>query len=143
MIAVRHRLMPTIRTVLMSRFMCAAVMCRRAGIWIFVSDCNAMFLNLTILALMMQMPIVEIVCVAVVLNRGVPAVRAMLVVVIVVQMCHESSSFLQMLCSQNDNRSFTSSTQKEPLILFLASFYRLLNGNQNDPLNQAESLAGR
>ena len=86
MIAVRHRLMPTVRTVLMGRFMCAAVMCRRAGIGIFIRDLNAMLFHLTILALMMQMPIVEIVCVAVVLNRGVPTVGAMLVVVIVVQM---------------------------------------------------------
>jgi len=86
MITVGHRLMSTIGSVLMARFMPAAIVCGSAGLGIFLRDRDAMFLDLPILALMMQMPVVEVVRVAVVLNRGVPAVGAMLVVVIVVQM---------------------------------------------------------
>ena len=86
MIAVGHRLMSTTGTVLMGRFMRAAIVCGGAGIGIPLRDLNAMLFYLTILALMMQMPVVEVVRVAVVLNRCVPAVGAMLVVVIVVQM---------------------------------------------------------
>jgi len=98
MVAVRHRLMSTTGTVLMGRFMRAAVVCGGAGIGIPLRDLNAMLFYLTILALMMQMPVVEVICVSVVLYRGVPAVGSMLVVVIVVQMGHNSSSFLSALC---------------------------------------------
>ena len=98
MIAMWHGLMSAIGTMLMGRFMRTAVVCGSAGIGIFIRDRDAMLLDLPILTLMMQMAIVEIVRMTVMLNRSVPAVRAMLVVVIVVQMCHESSSLFYKCC---------------------------------------------
>ena len=86
MIAVWYRLMPTIGTMLMGRFMRTAVMCGSAGVWVFISDLNAMLLDLTILALMMQMAIVEVIRMAIMLNRSVSTVGSMLVFVIIVQM---------------------------------------------------------
>ena len=85
-ISVRNCLMSTIRTMLMGRFMRTAIVCGSAAIWIHISDLNAVLLDLTILALMMEMAIVEIIGMTIMLNRSVSTVRAMLVVVILVQM---------------------------------------------------------
>jgi|MDTB01.2.fsa_nt_gb hypothetical protein len=71
---------------LMGRFMRTAVVCGSAGVWICISDLNAMLFYLTILALMMQMAIVEVIRMAIMLNRSVSTVGSMLVFVIIVQM---------------------------------------------------------
>ncbi len=76
--------MSTIRTMLMGRLMRTAVVCGCTGVWIFLRDLNAMLFYLTILALMMQMTIVEVIRMTIMLHRRMSTVRAMLVFVIIV-----------------------------------------------------------
>ena len=86
--------MPTIGAMLMRGFMRTAVVRRRTGIWIFFGNLDAMFLDLTIRALMMQVTIVKVVRMAIMLHWSMSTVWAMLMFVIIVQMRHDRISLI-------------------------------------------------
>ena len=74
-IAMRNCLVATTWTVNVSRFMLAAVMSRSAGSGVLLADRNDMFCHSAALLLMAQLPFVEIIDVAFVLNLNVTAVE--------------------------------------------------------------------
>jgi hypothetical protein len=76
-IAVRNGFMPTIRTVLVGLVMAAATVVRSAAGRVFGGDAKGVFLNFIALDVV-QVAIVQIIDVALVLDAGVAAVRAVL-----------------------------------------------------------------
>lgn len=76
MIAVRNRLVAAIRAMLMSTLVVVAAVIRRAAIRIAIAYADPM-LFYPIAADMMQMPVVQIIGVAVVPHCGVPTIRSM------------------------------------------------------------------
>jgi hypothetical protein len=82
MIAMRHRLVTAIRTVLVIARMAAAIMIRRALVGIAGAHVDGVFVEV-ILMRVMKVAIMEIVHVIAVLYRGVAAARTMLVGMVV------------------------------------------------------------
>ena len=80
-VAMRHGFVAATGTVYMSRFVAAAVVVRRAGIRVGGADGDAVFIDVVAVR-MVQVAVVQIVNVAVVLDGGVAAVRAVLVRVV-------------------------------------------------------------
>jgi hypothetical protein len=78
MIAVRDLLVAAMWTVMMVRIVVAALVIRSTTVLIGLADFDAVLVDMTIV-LMVQMSIVQIVCVAVMLKRRMTAVRAMTV----------------------------------------------------------------
>jgi hypothetical protein len=90
-IAVRHGFVAAIRTMLVALLMTATVMCGRAAGGIFRIDGNHVLLDL-VAVLMVQVAVVQIVDMALVLDSGVAAFRAVLVRVTFVMACHGVTS---------------------------------------------------
>lgn len=88
MVAVRDRGMATIRAVHMIYGVTAACMTTGACCGIGRGDFQCMLLDNAVGCLMMQMSIMQIVDMIAVLDRGVPAVGAMDMVVMFVLVCH-------------------------------------------------------
>jgi hypothetical protein len=87
-VAVRDGGMATIRAVHMILGVTVACMSTGARCRIDRRDFQCMLLDNAVRCLMMQMAIMQIVDVIAVLDRGVPAVRAMDVVVMFMSVCH-------------------------------------------------------
>ena len=81
-VAMRHRFVSTSTAVNMIGIVSAATMCRGAASRIGVADLQRVFLDLPVRTDVMQVTVVQVVHVVAVLNSGVLAARAMLVVVI-------------------------------------------------------------
>lgn len=81
-VAVRHGFMAAAVAVQMARFVARALM-RRAAFRILGAHFEAMLIVVAFVR-MMQMPVVQVIDVAVVLNRGVTAARAMRVIGMIV-----------------------------------------------------------
>lgn len=81
-IAVRHRLMPAFGTVLMPRFVVGAVVLRSARGRVALADRNRMALDIAA-SVMVKLAVVQVVDVVIMAHRGVSAVRAVLVVVLI------------------------------------------------------------
>jgi len=84
----RNRFVTTIRTVNMPRIMTAALMVWRAGIRVGDGDVERVLFDLPISADVVHVAVVQVVNVIAVLNAGVFAIRAVLVVVIGVEIRH-------------------------------------------------------
>ena len=80
-IAVRNLLMPAIRPVLVRGPVPAAVVLRRTRLGIFAIDLENVLVDVVAMR-MVQMPVMQIIDVTVVLNRGMTAARTMLMGVI-------------------------------------------------------------
>ena len=92
-IAVRHGLVAATGSVFMALFMAATIVVRSCGCWISRVDGNHVLVHMPLMK-MVQMPVVEIVRVCLVLNRGMSTAGAMLMRVRVVSLtlvCHEIS----------------------------------------------------
>lgn len=92
-VAMRNRLVAAARAVDMVSRMSPAVMSLGAFGRIRVADGDRMFFHHAIFALMVQMPIMQVVDMAVVLDGGMAASGAVYVIVIVVSVCHGVASF--------------------------------------------------
>ena len=84
-VAVRHRFVSASRTVYMIGIVSPASVPRRAAVRVAVADLHRMFFDLAVLADVMQVTVVQVVDVVAVLDAGVLAVRAVLVVVVGMQ----------------------------------------------------------
>lgn len=80
-IAVRHRFVTAARSVHMARFVATTVVVRRATIRIFRADFDLVFVYMVAMR-MVQMAIMKIIYVVAVLDCGVSAARAMLMVMV-------------------------------------------------------------
>lgn len=83
-ITVWNGLMPTTWSVDVSSFMTAAAVCRCAYIWVGIGYSNFVFDDAAVFGDVVQMAIVKIVDVVSVLDRCVPAIGTVLVIVIFV-----------------------------------------------------------
>ena len=80
-VAMRHRFVAAAGAVHVSRFVAAAVVFRRAGVRVGGTDGDDVFVNVVAMRVM-QVAVVQVINVAFVLDGGVAAVRAVLVVVV-------------------------------------------------------------
>jgi hypothetical protein len=87
-VAVRNRLMPTIRSVNMCCIMALADMTTRAFGWVRVVYVQSVLLDDSILGLMVQMTIVQKIDMVSVLDGGMPAIGSVYMRVVVVCMAH-------------------------------------------------------
>jgi len=94
-IAVRHRLVSTTRAMYVIRIVSLASMCRRAAGRVGVANLQGVLFDLAVRADVMEVTIVQVVHVVAVLQAGVFAVRAVLVVVIGVQISHVKAPYLE------------------------------------------------
>jgi hypothetical protein len=93
-IAVRNRLVAAAGAVDMLRVMTAAAMLRRAGRWVGRRNRQLMLLYTAIGVDVVQVPVVQVVDVTIMLQTGVFAIRAVLVIVIGVQVSHAESPLI-------------------------------------------------
>jgi len=87
-VTMRNRLVATIWAVDMARIVPAALMVGRARIRVRGGDVNRVLFDLAVVSDVMHVAIVQVVNVIAVLNAGVFAIRAVLVVVIGVEIRH-------------------------------------------------------
>ena len=85
MIAVGNGLVPAARTVPVARFVTAAGVVRRTAVRVFIADLQHMFVNVVAVGVV-KVSVVKIINMIAVANRGVAAVFAVNVVVIVVML---------------------------------------------------------
>ncbi len=90
-IAVRNRLVAAAGAVDVLCVMTAAAMLRRAGRWVGRRNRQLMLLHTAIGIDVVQVPVVQVVDVTIMLQTGVFAIRAVLVIVIGVQVSHAES----------------------------------------------------
>ena len=93
-IAVRDRFVSAIRTVNMTRIVAVASVCRRATARIAVADLQRVLFDLSVRADVMQVTVVQVVDVVAVLDTRVFTVRAVLVLVIGVEISHFKAPYL-------------------------------------------------
>ena len=93
-VAVRHRFVPATRAMYVIGIVSPARVSRRAAGRIGVADLQRVLFDLAVRADMMHVTIVQVVDVVAVLNPGVFAVRAVLMVVIGVQIGHVKAPYL-------------------------------------------------
>jgi hypothetical protein len=100
-VAVRHGLVSAGGAVPMALLMTAAVVLGRAFLGVVAVDFELMFLHAA-LADVMQVSVVQVVDVTLVLQRGVPAAGAVLVLVVAVLCrCHRMVSFSWQIASES------------------------------------------
>ncbi|MDM4015511.1 hypothetical protein [Roseiconus lacunae] len=87
-VAVRDGFMPTAGTVNVTGIMTAALMCRGATVGVGVTNFDAMLYNGAVVIDVMQVTIVQIVNMITMLDAGVFAIGAVLVVVMIVCLTH-------------------------------------------------------
>jgi hypothetical protein len=87
MIAVRHRRMAAIGTVLMILIVAAAGMLRRAGVRVLRRDGESVLLDLVPLHVV-QVAVMQVINVVLVDNAGMTAIRAVLMGMSFVMVCH-------------------------------------------------------
>lgn len=92
-VAVRHRLMPATGTVNMAGGVAAATVLRGAAIGILRADRNHMLIDMVTMH-MMEMSIVQVVHMALMFDRGMAAVRAVLMVVVIVLLASAHAMYL-------------------------------------------------
>ena len=80
-VAMRHRFVAATGAVHVSRFVAAAVVFRRAGVWVGGADGDAVFIDVVAVR-MVQVAVVQVINVAFVFDGGVTAIRAVLVFVV-------------------------------------------------------------
>lgn len=88
-ITMRNRFVPAARPVDVVFVVAAAVVFRGAGRWIGFRDRQLVLLNTAIGVLVMQVTVVQVIDVPLMLDAGVLAVRAVLVVMVGVQVSHD------------------------------------------------------
>ena len=92
-VAVGDRFVPAIGTVDVAGVMPGAIVSRRAGVRVRVGHLEHVFFDLAVFTNVMQVAVVQIIDMVAVLDSGVFAVRAVLVVVMGVQVRHRVVSF--------------------------------------------------
>ena len=90
-IAMRNRLMPAARAVNVVGAVPGAAVLGGAGVGVGLGNRQTMLLHRAVGVDVVQVAVVQVVDVAVVLHPGVFAVRAMLVIVVGVQLTHEAT----------------------------------------------------
>jgi hypothetical protein len=73
MISVRYSLMPAVWSMNVIGLVCAAIVFRRALVWVLSSSSDLMIVHVVVMHVV-QVPIMKIVCVAIVLHRRVAAI---------------------------------------------------------------------
>lgn len=94
-VTVGYGLVSATGTVHMLRIMAATTVRRSAGIWIGLAHLDAVLNYRTIRSHVMQVPVVKVIDVILVLDAGVLAIRAMVVVVIFVGVTHRGISVFE------------------------------------------------
>ena len=87
-VAVRYGFMTASGTVHMVRRMATARVSGRAGIGIHIADFHDVFLDLAVVANVMQVPVMQVVNMVAVLDAGVLAVGSVSVIVVFVNSAH-------------------------------------------------------
>lgn len=94
MVAMRNSFMSAARTVDVILVVTAAIVASRALVGILSRDLNGVMLDMTALFLMMEVPVVQIVDVIPMLNGGVTAALAVIMIVMIAMMTHVQPPFL-------------------------------------------------